>query len=167
MISGGENLTDDNLEESSGATTFDLRQAADEAMAMYEQNGITPLDIDQNSDLLTFEENMCLIFEVIGSARILTIDIDQDVVIGRSDSTDNFSAGLDLTDYGAYQLGLSRKHARLRRSGQQLELEDLGSRNGTYINEQRLNAHVPYVVRNGDMVRFGNMRVNLRFAQKA
>ena len=163
MTTGGENLNDDNLEEPDVNTTYDLRQAADHAMAMLEQNE----EIVTDEDKTLFDESMCLIFEIIGSSRILTLDVEQDVIVGRSDKTDNFSAGLDLTEFGAYQLGLSRKHATIRRNDTQLELEDGGSRNGTFLNEEKIEPHVAYTLSNGDQVRFGNMRVQLRFARKA
>ncbi len=166
IVGGGENINDDSLEEH-GVTTTDLRQAADEALLLFENNGVMDDTASAEVDTLHFDEDMCLILELIGSSHILTLEIEQDVIIGRSDHADNFSAGLDLTEFGAYQLGLSRKHARIRRNGLQLELEDTDSRNGTFVNEQKINPHVPYVIRNGDFVRFGNMKVQLRFAQKA
>lgn len=169
VVGGGENMNDDNLEEQHGVTTTDLRQAADEALLLFEKNSGGTLDdtVSSEIDMLLFDQSMCLILEIVGSSRILTLDVGQDVIIGRSDQADNFSAGLDLTDFGAYQLGLSRKHARIRRNGLQLELEDTDSRNGTFVNEQQIDPHVPYVIRHGDFVRFGNMKVQLRFAQKA
>lgn len=167
IVGGGENINDDSLDDH-GITTTDLRQAADEALLLFEKNGDAMDDTESAEvDLLHFDEDMCLVLELIGSSHILTLEIEQDVIIGRSDHADNFSAGLDLTEYGAYQLGLSRKHARIRRNGLQLELEDTDSRNGTFVNEQKISPHVPYVIRNGDFVRFGNMKVQLRFAQKA
>ena len=166
---GGENINDDNLEEA-GVTTTDLRQAAHDALMLFNKNGKAAEASDSEAlDIarLHFDEAMCLIFEIVGSSHILTLDVEQDVIIGRSDHADNFSAGLDLTEFGAYQLGLSRKHARLRRNGRQLELEDTGSRNGTFVNDEKIAPHVPYVIGHGDLVRFGNMTVQLRFAQKA
>jgi len=167
IVGGGENMNDDNLEEH-GVTTTDLRQAANEALLLFENNGgLIDDTASAELDMMLFDKSMCLIIEIVGSSRILTLDVEQDVIIGRSDQADNFSAGLDLTDFGAYQLGLSRKHARIRRNGLQLELEDSDSRNGTFVNEQQIDPHIPYVIRNGDFVRFGNMKVQLRFAQKA
>lgn len=172
-LSGGENLSDDNLEQHGPNTTYDLRQAALEAMEMFNQTQQQAEEVSAEDQAqseihaMYFDESMSLIFEIVGSTGVLTLDVKQDVIVGRSDTTDNFSAGLDLTQYGAYQLGLSRKHARIRRNGTQLELEDTGSRNGTFVNEQQLDPHVPYVVRDGDVVRFGNMKVQLRFAKRA
>lgn len=169
ITTGGENLNDDNLDEYDPTTTYDLRQAADKAIKMYRQaNPIEESDteVDDKPDKMYFDESMDLIFEMVGSTTVLTLRVEQDIIVGRSDTSDNFSAGLDLTQYGAYQMGLSRKHARIRRNGLQLELEDTGSRNGTFVNDQQLEPHVPYVISDGDIVRFGTMVVGLRFAKR-
>lgn len=171
MITGGENLSDDNLDNHGATTTYDLRQAANEAMELYQQAQQSQRsgtgDGGGSNNQLHFDESMSLIFDILESSVVLTLGVDQDVIVGRSDESDNFSAGLDLTQYGAYQLGLSRKHARIRRNGLQLEIEDTGSRNGTFVNEQQLEAYVPYVISDGDIVRFGNMKVQLKFAKRA
>jgi two-component system cell cycle response regulator len=58
--------------------------------------------------------------------------------------------------------GISRSHARLRReSGGTIFLEDHGSRNGTYVNGQRIAA--PTELREGDKIQIGRTTV-LRFA---
>lgn len=46
----------------------------------------------------------------------------------------------------------SREHARFRISGNELTLEDLGSANGTFVNDKRINGSV--VLRSGDRIRF-------------
>ena len=43
---------------------------------------------------------------------------------------------------------VSREHARIRREGRKLLLEDLGSTNGTFLNDERLAA--PAELRDGD-----------------
>ncbi|MCA9650696.1 MAG: FHA domain-containing protein [Myxococcales bacterium] len=57
--------------------------------------------------------------------------------------------------------GVSRKHARLTvEAGTQVRLTDLGSRNGTFVNAQRIES-VP--LREGDELRFGPAVLRLRF----
>jgi two-component system cell cycle response regulator len=53
--------------------------------------------------------------------------------------------------------GVSRVHARLRREGDNLVVEDLGSRNGTFVNGNRLSG--PMVVRDGDKIHVGHRTV--------
>jgi hypothetical protein len=48
----------------------------------------------------------------------------------------------------------SSRHARITRQGQVLVLEDLGSTNGTYLNEEPLNG--PQPLHPGDRVRIGD-----------
>ena len=47
----------------------------------------------------------------------------------------------------------SRHHARLHVSGEVLEIEDLGSRNGTFVNGARLEGRI--VLQDGDRIRIG------------
>ena len=49
---------------------------------------------------------------------------------------------------------VSRRHAVLRRVDDGLAVEDLGSTNGTFVNEQRISGIVQ--VAEGDRIRFGN-----------
>lgn len=61
---------------------------------------------------------------------------------------------LRLTDYT-----VSRAHAQVRYTGQGWTLRDLGSSNGTWVNERRITGAVP--VRPGDRVRFGQVSFRL------
>lgn len=49
----------------------------------------------------------------------------------------------------------SREHARIRREGRKLLIEDLNSTNGTFLNDQRLLA--PEVLRDGDRIAIGEI----------
>ena len=48
----------------------------------------------------------------------------------------------------------SSRHARISREGQVLVIEDLGSTNGTYLNEEPLNG--PQPLYDGDRIRIGD-----------
>ena len=49
----------------------------------------------------------------------------------------------------------SREHARIRREGRRLYVEDLGSTNGTYLNGERLTQPAP--LRDGDQLSIGEI----------
>lgn len=51
---------------------------------------------------------------------------------------------------------ISRKHALLRKNGTDYTIEDLGSANGTLINDQKLVASQPQTLSKEDMVKLGN-----------
>ena len=55
---------------------------------------------------------------------------------------------------------ISQLHARLFRRDGEVFVEDLGSTNGTYLNEKKVTSAVP--VRKGDKVRFGRTTLELR-----
>lgn len=50
---------------------------------------------------------------------------------------------------------VSRQHARLRREGRAVLLEDLGSANGTFLNDERLAG--PVALRDGDRIGVGDV----------
>jgi two-component system cell cycle response regulator len=64
-------------------------------------------------------------------------------VVGRQDTCD-VPIGEDA---------VSRQHARVFREGLVWQVEDLGSTNGSFVNDQRLQRPTP--LRDGDMLRFG------------
>jgi len=79
-----------------------------------------------------------------GHAAGLEYDIGEGAVLGRGDQ-----AEIRLEDPFA-----SSQHARLSRQGGIVVIEDLGSTNGTYLNEELL--HGPQPLHRGDRVRIGD-----------
>ncbi len=79
--------------------------------------------------------------------------------IGRRSLSRQVFPHLDLTynDPAAY---VSRQHARIIADAGGYFIEDLGSANGTYLNERRLPPGVPTRLRNGDKVRIGKVLLN-------
>lgn len=56
--------------------------------------------------------------------------------------------------------GISRHHARIVVSGGEATLEDLGSKNGTYIGGHQVTK--PHRLANGDQIRFGSVVITFR-----
>jgi serine/threonine protein kinase len=78
--------------------------------------------------------------------------------IGRRSLSRQIFPHLDLTynDPAAY---ISRQHARIVADAGGYFLEDLGSANGTFLNDRRLPPGVPTRMRNGDRVRIGKTQL--------
>ena len=57
-------------------------------------------------------------------------------------------------------LGVSRHHARIVVSGPEATVEDLGSKNGTFVRGQRVQA--PHRLADGDQIRLGSVIVTFR-----
>ena len=64
--------------------------------------------------------------------------------------------------------GVSRAHARIVRRGADYVLEDLGSRNGTLVNDERIPGNGTRQLQSGDRVQIGRsiLRFILRLSQK-
>lgn len=61
--------------------------------------------------------------------------------------------------------GLSRHHARIQVSDGDATLEDLGSKNGTLVNGQRIT--IPFRLSDGDEIRLGAISLTFRVASPA
>lgn len=85
------------------------------------------------------------------------------VHIGRHDMAQRIFPDVDLTDYGAAEAGVSRQHALLTVQQNRVLIEDLASTNGTWVNDSRLAPNRPYVLKNGDILRLGRLRLRVRF----
>jgi hypothetical protein len=88
-----------------------------------------------------------------------------ELVVGRSSENSVMAPDVDLADANAAELGVSRLHMALRYTSndQALQLYDLGSANGTFINGQRIHPKEIRVLRNGDELRLGRMVVRVRY----
>jgi S1-C subfamily serine protease len=74
------------------------------------------------------------------------LDATKELVMGRDPSCD-LKFDPDREDL------VSRRHARLIIEGTEISVADLGSRNGTFVNRQRIQA--PMRVRSGDVIQLG------------
>ena len=111
-----------------------------------------------------FGEKDYLRLEVEGSPEPIVIKPASETVFGRRDPATGAMPDVDMTPFAGYRMGVSRRHAAIRfGDGQSLNLWDLGSSNGTYLNGERLSAHRPYRLHDGDEVRLGQMMIRLHF----
>lgn len=91
---------------------------------------------------------------LVGSTAEIAL-LPGDNVLGRE------GAGLILLKSST----VSRRHARISVRSDGASVEDLGSKNGTYVNDQRVNDPTPVV--DGDQVRIGSLLFTFRASQPA
>lgn len=92
-------------------------------------------------------------FEVRPQART------HEIVLGRLTGNGAMAPDLDLSRAGAAEQGVSRLHLALRyeAADSTLQIYDLGSANGSYVNGQKLHPKELRVLRNGDEIRLGRL----------
>lgn len=80
--------------------------------------------------------------------RLINISVAE-FIIGRSEEA-HLRPSSDL---------ISRQHCAIKIDGGKVTVEDMGSRNGTFVNEQQLTE--PHVVRVGDILRVGRLQFEI------
>ncbi len=84
--------------------------------------------------------------------------------LGRAVSNQPVLPDIDLSPYGAYEMGVSRLHATLHFSPQGLlTITDMGSSNGTQVDGVQIPPHKPYPLRDGSVILLGKMLLRVRF----
>lgn len=83
-------------------------------------------------------------------------------VLGRT-VTSELGRAFDLTNYYARVLGVSREHAIISYIEDGWVAEDLGSTNGTWVNNAKLSPKEPHRLRSGDMLRLGQLTMFVYF----
>ena len=61
--------------------------------------------------------------------------------------------------------GVSRRHARITIAGNRAAIEDLGSKNGTFVGDERVHGSQP--LGDGDIIGIGSVKLTLRTIQRA
>ena len=99
---------------------------------------------------------------VAGTLMPYYLAIEKELVIGRQAGAP-LEAVLDLTVLNAFDLGVSRRHAMLRRIDSGFEVVDLASRNGTWLNAKRLVPNQPYPFTSGSQIRLARMQLFIMY----
>jgi len=100
---------------------------------------------------------------ITGTAQVLQVQVEELMSIGRSDKNQTNKPDVDLSDYNAHYLGVSRHHANLTARNSRVTIRDLGSSNGTYLNGGRLEAEKDYRLRHGDFLTLGKLEMQVSF----
>ncbi|MBN2387635.1 MAG: FHA domain-containing protein [Anaerolineales bacterium] len=102
-----------------------------------------------------------------GDATPIAVMFQDEFILGRpidkAEEAHKDDIIVDLRPYGALEMGVSRRHLKIRRSKDGYEAIDMGSINGSYVYEQRLIPHQPFALFNGALIRMGNLRLFITF----
>lgn len=121
------------VEEGIRDWSIDKAAVPDHGIAVYIEGEFKPAFIDSRTEF------------VIGRWVETTSEVPEDL--------------LDLSPLGGYGQGLSKRHAVIRRTVRGYEILDLGSVNGTWLNNERLDSQKYYPLASGSHLRLGSMRL--------
>jgi hypothetical protein len=109
----------------------------------------------------------------IDDRKPITLEIDKssilvpildNVVVGRmSTSPGDPIPDIDLNPFSAHTHGVSRRHIKIVRVRNWPYVIDLGSSNGTFLNGRALIPHNQRVLRNGDELQLGRLKLRVKF----
>lgn len=132
-------------------STSDLSDHSTETVSANRRWGTARFDLD-NLLVLTLRDY---------DAEPIRVDLTSERTIGRTHK--DYTPDVDLGPYDAYDRGVSRKHAILRRQSDTIVIIDLNSANSTYLNGQRLVPNQPRILRDGDELRLGQLVLRVSF----
>lgn len=99
-----------------------------------------------------------------GEMPPLMVEVRNDpLVLGRYDPESLKQPEIDLTKYDAHEDGVSRLHAELLLHDERVAIQDLNSRNGTYVNNEKLAPYIEHPLYDGDWVKLGRLKILINF----
>src|SRR5262245_27948192 len=102
-----------------------------------------------------------LVFHLENVEEPIIVNNVQQVIVGRCTPEITTPIGLDLEKYRGAERGVSRTHAAIRCLRYGMEIEDLASTNGTWLNGEKIPAFMPRSLRSGDHVRLGLLEITI------
>jgi CRP-like cAMP-binding protein len=130
-----------------------------EANALLERLAGKPIDTEQSppyeSTHLAKEKTRHHRLVDLASGDAFYLTRSETTTIGRSDPVTGIRPDIDLSSIDQSR-SVSRRHAKIIRQQEGYAiLEDVGTVNGTFVNDQRIPTGVPVPIRHGDRVKIG------------
>jgi pSer/pThr/pTyr-binding forkhead associated (FHA) protein len=125
---------------------------------------LPPAEVLKKTATDVFGQETMLRLEISGVEPLL-LKPKQETIFGRRDPATGAMPDVDLTPFAGYRMGVSRRHAVIRQTEveNRLDLIDLGSSNGTFLNGLRVMPNQPQRLRDGDEIRLGQMVLTIHF----
>ena len=131
----------------------------------FEQQDTGPVIPKRRWGTARFDSQTSVTLNVRGHEKALSVFFNEDneITLGRTHG--DVVVEVDLTNHGAIDAGVSRRHALLRRQNDTVVVIDLNSANSTFLNGQRIIPNEPRILRDGDEIRLGRLVVRVTFEE--
>ncbi|NMB53528.1 MAG: FHA domain-containing protein [Leptolinea sp.] len=100
-----------------------------------------------------------VVLEFVETGKRLRLKENREYTIGRTGKKQALIPDVDLSQFGAFQKGVSRLHAILKTYPGNCILIDLDSANGTKVNGERITAYKDIAIKNGDTINLGTFTI--------
>lgn len=101
--------------------------------------------------------------EIEGVEQKIDLGDKSEYTLGRQDSASRSFPDIDLTEFRGAEAGVSRRHAKITRLGEdRYYVMDLSSTNFTVVNGEQLEPFEPKVLGDGDEILLGTLRMFFR-----
>jgi hypothetical protein len=104
---------------------------------------------------------------ILNSGVFLPLPDEEEVILGRASEGQSMVPDINLEPYHAFEAGVSRIHAAIRLVEDQVLITDLGTGNGTRINGDKIEPHIPHPIKNGDLLNLGKFKIQIIIQNKA
>lgn len=113
---------------------------------------------------IILEPDAPVVIQFLPSGQCVSLALKRPVIMGRNLPQESPPYDtLDLNCHNAFDHGVSRRHCMLFRQDRQLFVTDLGSTNGTYINDRSLTPQQDYILAHGDKLIMGTLHMVVAF----
>ncbi len=120
------------------------------------------LELTRNIGEVFVERQQAISFEING--QLLMLPPQQKIIIGRLGTLPGDpNPDVNLNAFDAQDYGVSRQHILITRERDIVYIADLGSSNGTYLNGRGIPPNTKRILRNGDELHLGHLKIQVRF----
>lgn len=102
---------------------------------------------------------------IIRTGQLIPLEGRSDYTIGRVSDGQSILPDIDLAPFDGYSQGVSRLHVTVKLRDGQVFVEDLGSSNGTRINNTKIPSLVDYMIQHGDVISLGRFKIQTLIKQ--
>jgi hypothetical protein len=110
---------------------------------------------------LKFKTDEFIALNLLECDEIIPIRGKREVTLGRSSEGQPIIPDIDFAPYHGYEAGVSRLHVSIQINEQEIIVTDLGSANGTRINDQKISSHSSHPIKHGDILTLGKFRIQI------
>lgn len=97
-------------------------------------------------------------------SRFYPLPDQESVIIGRrSTAHGQYALDVDLSFFNGLGHGVSRQHLTITRKNTLVYIYDMNTTNGTWLNGQKLTPMSERLLRDGDQLRLGQLKVRVQF----